>query len=65
MNPDRITNLEIATADSYGLADMLGRRACSLRVIVVDRVGRKFSSLPAETISKLIDMTIAQLAEAV
>ncbi len=63
--PHRITNFEMETADIYGLAGLLGHRACSLSAIVADRVGRKFSSRPAHTISKLIDLTIAQLTEAV
>jgi uridine phosphorylase len=60
--PHRITNFEMETADIYGLAGLLGHRACSLSAIVADRVNRKFSSQPAQTISALIDLAIAQLA---
>ncbi|SON62279.1 Uridine phosphorylase [Mycobacterium simulans] len=59
----RVTNFEMETADIYGLAAVLGHRACSLSAIVADRVGRKFSSQPAQTISKLIDLAVSKLVE--
>lgn len=59
----RITNFEMETADIYGLAALLGHRACSLSAIVADRIGHKFSSNPAQAMSKLIDLAVATLAD--
>ena len=61
--PHRITNFEMETADIYGLAALLGHRACSLSAIVADRIGQKFSSQPAQAMSRLIDLAVSTLAE--
>lgn len=60
----RITNFEMETADIYGLAALLGHRACSLSAIVADRIGRKFTSRPAEAMAELIDLAVSTLAAA-
>lgn len=60
----RITNFEMETADIYGLASLLGHRACSLSAIVADRIGRTFTSNPKAAMAKLIDLAVATVAEA-
>ncbi|MEE6135274.1 hypothetical protein SKC41_02880 [Mycobacterium sp. 050128] len=62
-NPRRIANFEMGSADSYGPAGLPGHRACPPDAIVADRVVLGFSSLPAETLSKLFKLAIAQPAE--
>ncbi|TVZ54774.1 uridine phosphorylase [Lutibacter sp. Hel_I_33_5] len=57
----RVTNLEMETSAIYGLAKLLGHKACSLNAIMANRVNGIFSKNPEETIDKLIKYTLDKL----
>lgn len=59
----KITNLEMETAGIYGMAKLLGHRAVSLNAILANRITGEFSENPQETVYKLIELTLEQLAQ--
>ncbi len=58
-----ITNLEMETSAIYGLAAILGHRACSLNAILANRATGEFSSKPERTVMDLIEYTLNKLVE--
>jgi uridine phosphorylase len=54
----QITNFEMETAGIYGLAHLLGHRACSLNAILANRITGEFSTNPQKTIENLILHTL-------
>ncbi|MFC5045321.1 nucleoside phosphorylase [Aquimarina hainanensis] len=59
----RITNLEMETAGIYGLSKLLGHKAISMNAILANRVTKKFSNNPLETVNKLIAYTLEKITE--
>lgn len=57
----RVTNLEMETAAIYGLAKLLGHKACSMNAILANRITGDFSKTPSKTIDKLIQYTLDKL----
>ncbi len=57
----RITNLEMETAAIYGLAKLLGHRACSLNAIIANRANGTFSTNPGKVVDELIVYTLDKL----
>lgn len=58
----KITNLEMETAAIYGLAYLLGHRAVSLNAILANRVTGAFSSNPAKTERRLIEIALEKIS---
>ena len=59
----RITNLEMETSAIYGLAKLLGHKACSMNAILANRANGTFSKKPTQTVEKLIEYTLQKLVE--
>jgi len=59
----RITNLEMETSAIYGLAKLLGHKACSMNAILANRANGTFSKNPTQTVEKLIEYTLQKLVE--
>jgi uridine phosphorylase len=57
-----ITNLEMETAGTYGLASVLGHRAISFNIILANRATQQFSKQPQHTIDKCISQVLEKLA---
>ncbi|MEM1320462.1 MAG: nucleoside phosphorylase [Bacteroidota bacterium] len=57
-NKMRITNFEMETAGTYGLARLLGHRALSCNVILANRPRKQFSSDPKGAVERLIQKTL-------
>lgn len=59
----RITNYEMETSAIYGLAALLGHRACSINCIIANRAAGTFSSHPIESVDNMIKYTLDKLAD--
>jgi uridine phosphorylase len=57
----KVTNLEMETSAIYGLAKLLGHRACSMNAIIANRALGKFSKNPDQVIGNLILYTLEKL----
>ena len=57
----KVTNLEMETSAIYGLAKLLGHRACSMNAIIANRALGKFSKNPDQVIGNLILYTLDKL----
>jgi uridine phosphorylase len=57
----RLTNFEMETAGYYSLARLLGHETLSVSAIVADRIGRKFSRNPLDTMDSLIRKVLQRL----
>lgn len=57
----RVTNLEMETSAIYGLAKLLGHRACSMNAIIANRALGKFSENPEQVIEDLIHYTLEKI----
>ena len=57
----KVTNLEMETSAIYGLAKLLGHRACSMNAIIANRALGKFSKNPDQVIGNLILYTLQKL----
>lgn len=53
-----ISNLEMETAAIYGMAKLLGHRACSLNAIIANRANGTFSEKPNQIVKDLIQYTL-------
>lgn len=62
-NDIRPTNLEMETSAIYGLAKLLGHKACSLNAIIANRANGTFSKNPGEVVENLILYTLQKLSE--
>lgn len=60
--PHRVTNLEMETAGIFGLAGLLGHRACSVNTILANRPLGGFSPDPAAAVDGLIASVLEVLA---
>jgi uridine phosphorylase len=58
----RVVNFEMETAAIYGLASIMGHRALSVSAIVANRASQVFSQDGKQTVNRLIEKTIAQIA---
>lgn len=58
----RITNLEMETSAIYGLAKLLGHKACSMNAILVNRATGGFSTDPKKVVEDLIEYTLETFA---
>lgn len=56
-----ITNLEMETAGIYLMASALGHKAISLNAILANRMAKKFSQNPENTVIKLIEKTLTTI----
>lgn len=54
----RICNFEMETSAIYGLGKLLGHHCLSLNAVIANRVARRFSSNPVNTVEKLIQTAI-------
>ncbi|NQX86831.1 MAG: nucleoside phosphorylase [Flavobacteriaceae bacterium] len=59
----RITNFEMETSAIYGLAQLLGHKACSLNAIIANRPNGNFSKNPKLVVEKLITYTLEKLIQ--
>ncbi len=57
----KITNLEMETAGTYGLAELLGHEAVSVNAILAGRGAGEFSKNPEKTVEKMIRQTLEKL----
>ncbi len=57
----RITNLEMETAAIYGLAKLMGHKACSMNCIIANRANLTFSRDPYASVKNLIQYTLDKL----
>lgn len=57
----KVTNFEMETSVIYGLAKLLGHKACSLNAIIANRATGNFSKDPKLAIEKLITYTLEKL----
>lgn len=57
----RITNFEMETSALYGLSRALGHRACTICVIIANRVIRQYSKDYKVSVERLITETLARL----
>ena len=57
----RITNFEMETSALYGLAALLGHRACTVCAIIANRKTGTFSKNPSRAIDRLIDLVLDNL----
>jgi len=57
----KVTNLEMETSAIYGLAKLLGHRACSMNAIIANRTLGIFSKNPDQVIGNLILYTLEKL----
>lgn len=57
----KITNFEMETSVIYGLAKLLGHKACSLNAIIANRANGEFSKDPKLAVEKLIKYTLNKL----
>ena len=57
----KVTNLEMETSAIYGLAKLLGHRACSMNAIIANRTLGIFSKNPDHVIGNLILYTLEKL----
>lgn len=57
-----ITNLEMETAGIYAISQFYGHRALSLNAIVAQRMEGIFSKTPHQTVERLIEFTLQQIA---
>ena len=57
----KVTNLEMETSAIYGLAKLLGHRACSMNAIIANRALGEFSKNPDQVIGNLILYTLEKL----
>ncbi len=60
-NQIRTTNFEMETAGIFGLAQILGHKACSLNAILANRITQEFSKNPHKTIEQLIIKTLEKI----
>jgi uridine phosphorylase len=60
-NGIKVTNLEMETSAIYGLAKLLGHRACSINAIIANRASGKFSENPDKVIQDLILYTLKKM----
>lgn len=58
----RIVNLEMETAAIYGLSNLLGHRAISLSAILANRAEGNFSSNPARSVRKLLELALERIS---
>lgn len=59
----KITNLEMETSAIYGLAKLLGHKACSMNAIIANRANGTFSKNPYKAVEELIVYTLNKLCE--
>lgn len=57
----KITNLEMETSAIYGLAKLLGHKACSMNAILANRANGTFSENPYKVVEELIKYTLNKL----
>ena len=57
-NGVKITNLEMETSAIYGLAKLLGHKACSMNAIIANRSNGTFSEDPYKPVEELIIYTL-------
>ncbi len=57
----RVTNFEMETAGILGMAKLFGHRACSVSLILANRVNNTFSKEPGEEMEKLIRKVLERL----
>jgi uridine phosphorylase len=57
-----ISNFEMETAGLYGLGKLLGHQVLSLNAIMANRITGEFSKHPANTMEKLIDISLSSLS---
>ena len=62
-NGVKAANYEMETSAIYGLAALLGHRACSINCIIANRAAGTFSLNPQESIDKMIRYTLDKLAD--
>ncbi len=60
-NGTRVTNLEMETSAIYGLAKLLGHKACSMNAIIANRANGTFSNDPYKVVENLIQYTLDRL----
>tara|TARA_R110002049_G_scaffold196443_4_gene365503 strand:- start:477 stop:1355 length:879 start_codon:yes stop_codon:yes gene_type:complete len=58
---NRITNFEMETSALYGLSRLLGHEACTICVIVANRLANQFSKDYHPAMERLIKMTLTRL----
>lgn len=58
----RIVNLEMETAAIYGLSQLLGHRAVSLSAILANRAAGQFSSNPARSVRRLLEIALEKIS---
>ena len=59
----KISNLEMETSAIYGMAKLLGHKACSINAIIANRATSTFSKNPEAVINNLIQYTLTKLTE--
>ena len=58
----RIANMEMETSALYGLGhEILGHNCCSVNVVIANRPNKTFSSNPADSVEKMIQMALEKL----
>lgn len=57
----KVTNFEMETSVIYGLAKLLGHKACSMNAIIANRATGNFSNDPKLAVEKLIEYTLDKL----
>lgn len=57
----RVTNYEMETAAIYGLAKLLGHKACSINCVIANRPTGKFSASPIQAVDEMIEYTLERL----
>ena len=62
-NGYRVTNLEMETSSIYGLAKLLGHKACSMNCIIANRATKTFSKDPYKSVDELIKYTLDKLVK--
>lgn len=58
----RVTNLEMETSAIYGLAKLMGHKACSMNCIIANRANKTFSTDPYKYVDELIQYTLEKLS---
>jgi uridine phosphorylase len=59
----KIINLEMETAGIYGLANLLGHRACSISTILANRALGTFSTDPNRAVIRMIEQVLEKITQ--
>ncbi|MEZ4951214.1 MAG: hypothetical protein R2784_17780 [Saprospiraceae bacterium] len=59
----RLTNFEMETSGIFGMASILGHKACSINAILANRANGTFSKNPAADVEFLIQAVLDKIEE--